>query len=248
MIPWRHVERAYDRDRATATGAVVSARVLVVEDDADVAKLVRAYLERDGFAVSVESDGEAGLRRALADPPDLVVLDWMLPRLDGRGVLEGLRRSSAVPVIVLTARSDELDRVLGLELGADDYVTKPFSPRELVARVRAVLRRGSAPAAPTGEAPLAVGALMIDAESRRVTYAGESVPLTTLEFDLLQTLARAPQRVFSRDELIERVWGPSFSGVERVVDVHVANVRQKLAAAGADQLVRTVRGVGYALE
>jgi DNA-binding response OmpR family regulator len=226
----------------------VSARVLVVEDDADVVKLVKAYLERDGFTVAVESDGEAGLRRALDDPPDLVVLDWMLPRLDGRGVLEGLRRSSAVPVIVLTARSDELDRVIGLELGADDYVTKPFSPRELVARVRAVLRRGTAPAAPTGEPPLAVGALMIDPASRRVTYGGESVPVTTLEFDLLQTLARAPQRVFSRDELIERVWGPSFSGIERVVDVHVANVRQKLAAAGADQLVRTVRGVGYALE
>ena len=225
----------------------MTTRVLVVEDDADVLKLVRSYLERDGFEVLVETDGEAGLRRALADAPDLVVLDWMLPKLDGRSVLERLRRVATTPVILLTARSDETDRVVGLELGADDYVTKPFSPRELVARVRAVLRRhrGGNSTSP-GDRPLVLGALRLDPSARRVSVAGTVVPLTALEFDLLHEFARAPGRVFGRSELIERVWGPEYDGVDRVVDVHVSNLRQKLAAAGADELLRTVRGVGYA--
>jgi DNA-binding response OmpR family regulator len=226
----------------------MSARILVVEDDADVLRVVTAYLERDGFTVASERDGEAGLRRALDDPPDLLVLDWMLPRLDGRGVLERLRRSSSLPVIVLTARSDELDRVLGLELGADDYVTKPFSPRELVARVRAVLRRGARSDEPAAEASISVGGLRVDLEARRVRFGDAEVPCTALEFDLLLALAQAPQRVFTREELIARVWGSRFTGIERVVDVHIANLRQKLAGAGASRLVRTVRGVGYALE
>jgi DNA-binding response OmpR family regulator len=224
---------------------MANGRVLVVEDDPDVVRVVKAYLERDGFVVRVETDGESGLRSATVDPPDLVVLDWMLPRLDGRTFLERLRRTSATPVIVLTARSDETDRVLGLELGADDYVTKPFSPRELVARVRAVLRRGAARG--DGEAALTVDGLVIDVASRLVTFAGAVVPLTTLEFDLLHTLARTPQRVFSRDELLDRVWGRTYDGADRVVDVHISNVRQKLTAAGGSDFVRTVRGVGYAL-
>jgi DNA-binding response OmpR family regulator len=225
----------------------VTQRVLVIEDDVDVVRVVRAYLERDGFEVRTESDGESGLRSATVDPPDLVVLDWMLPRLDGRTVLERLRRTSRVPVILLTARTEESDRVLGLEIGADDYVTKPFSPRELVARVRAVLRRN---VREVDEADTAVvlGDLTVDPSSRRVSVRDEIVPLTTLEFDLLFTLARAPQRVFTRDELVDRVWGAEAAGVGRVVDVHVSNLRQKLVAAGADGLVRTVRGVGYALE
>ena len=222
-------------------------RVLVIEDDVDVVRVVRAYLERDGFEVRSESDGESGLRSATADPPDLVVLDWMLPRLDGRTVLERLRRTSRVPVILLTARTEESDRVLGLEIGADDYVTKPFSPRELVARVRAVLRR-NVREPDDADAAIVLGDLTVDPSSRRVTVRDETVPLTTLEFDLLLTLARAPQRVFTRDELVDRVWGPEATGVGRVVDVHVSNLRQKLVAAGADGLVRTVRGVGYALE
>jgi DNA-binding response OmpR family regulator len=224
----------------------VAQRVLVVEDDADVVRVVVAYLEREGFDVAVEVDGEAGLRSATAHPPDLVVLDWMLPRLDGRSVLERLRRTSRVPVILLTARSEETDRILGLELGADDYVTKPFSPRELVARVRAVLRRNVREGDDV-EAAVVIGDLCIDPSSRRVSVADEVVPLTTLEFDLLHTFARAPQRVFTRDELVERVWGGEAGG-GRIVDVHVSNLRQKLAAAGALDLVRTVRGVGYALE
>jgi DNA-binding response OmpR family regulator len=225
----------------------VTQRVLVIEDDVDVVRVVRAYLERDGFEVRTESDGESGLRSATVDPPDLVVLDWMLPRLDGRTVLERLRRTSRVPVILLTARTEESDRVLGLEIGADDYVTKPFSPRELVARVRAVLRRN---VREVDEADTAVvlGDLTVDPSSRRVSVRDEIVPLTTLEFDLLFTLAGAPQRVFTRDELVDRVWGAEAAGVGRVVDVHVSNLRQKLVAAGADGLVRTVRGVGYALE
>lgn len=219
--------------------------ILLVEDDADVVRVVRAYLERDGFSVAVESDGESGLRHALAKPPDLVLLDWMLPRLSGLDVLKRLREATATPVILLTARSDEMDRVIGLELGADDYVVKPFSPRELVARVRAVLRRGeSARAAPEA---VTVGRLHLDEGRREAAVDGHPLPLTTLEFDLLLAFARAPGRVFNREELIERVWGPAFEGGDRVVDVHVSNVRQKLVAAGAEGLLRTVRGVGYAL-
>jgi DNA-binding response OmpR family regulator len=221
--------------------------VLIVEDDADVVRVARAYLEREGFAVAVESDGESGLRRALADPPALVVLDWMLPRMSGLEVLRELRRERPTPVILLTARTDELDRVIGLEVGADDYVTKPFSPRELVARVRAVLRRSEgAVAAPVDEV-VEHGPLRLDVARRLASVDGRELPLTTLEFDLLLAFARAPGRVFGRDALIERVWGPEFDGVDRVVDVHVSNLRQKLAAAGADGLLRTVRGVGYAL-
>ena len=225
--------------------------VLIVEDDADVVRVARAYLERDGFVVAVESDGEAGLRRALADAPALVVLDWMLPRMSGLEVLRELRRERTTPVILLTARTDELDRVIGLEVGADDYVTKPFSPRELVARVRAVLRRSEAAAQgaamPDADEVVEHGPLRLDVGRRVAAVDGQSLSLTTLEFELLLAFARAPGRVFSRDALIERVWGPDFEGVDRVVDVHVSNLRQKLAAVGGEGLLRTVRGVGYAL-
>lgn len=220
--------------------------ILIVEDDADVVRVARAYLERDGFAVAVESDGAAGLRRALADPPALILLDWMLPVQSGLDVLRQLRREASTPVILLTARADEMDRVIGLELGADDYVVKPFSPRELVARVRAVLRRSNGPAAVEDEV-VEHGPLRLDAVRRQATVDGRPLTLTTLEFDLLHTFLRAPGRVFSRDALIERVWGPDFAGGDRVVDVHVSNLRQKLVAAGARGALRTVRGVGYAL-
>lgn len=221
--------------------------ILIVEDDPDVVRVARAYLERDGFDVVVESDGEAGLRRALADGPALVVLDWMLPRMSGLEVLRELRRERPTPVILLTARTDELDRVIGLEVGADDYVVKPFSPRELVARVRAVLRRSEGAIAEHLDDVVDHGDLRLDVARRQAVYADRALSLTTLEFDLLLAFARAPGRVFSRDALIERVWGPAFDGVDRVVDVHVSNLRQKLAAAGAEGLLRTVRGVGYAL-
>ncbi len=220
--------------------------ILIVEDDADVVRVARAYLERDGFEVAVESDGESGLRRALADTPALVVLDWMLPRMSGLEVLRELRRTRPTPVILLTARTDELDRVIGLEVGADDYVVKPFSPRELVARVRAVLRRSEGAVVERADEVVEHGDLRLDVARRQAAVAGRELTLTTLEFDLLLAFARAPGRVFAREALIERVWGPSFDGVDRVVDVHVSNLRQKLAA-GAEGLLRTVRGVGYAL-
>ncbi len=219
--------------------------ILIVEDDPDVVRVARAYLEREGYAVLVESDGEAGLLRARAARPDLVVLDWMLPNASGLDVLRGLRADGGVPVLMLTARTDEADRVLGLELGADDYLTKPYSPRELVARVGAVLRRTAATVA--ADEVLRHGALEVDVGARIARLDGRDVDLTTLEFDLLHAFAAAPARVFRRDELIERVWGGAYDGNDRVVDVHVSNLRQKLAEAGGADLIRTVRGVGYAL-
>lgn len=223
----------------------MSRTILIVEDDADVVRVARAYLEREGYAVLVESDGEAGLVRARSARPDLIVLDWMLPNASGLDVLRRLRADGAVPVLMLTARTDEADRVLGLELGADDYLTKPFSPRELVARVGAVLRRTAAPVS-VAEV-LHHGPLELDAEARIARVEGRDVDLTTLEFDLLRAFAAAPGRVFRREELIERVWGGAYDGNDRVVDVHVSKLRQKLADVGGDDLIRTVRGVGYAL-
>jgi len=220
-------------------------RILVVEDDADAAQVVSAYLTREGYAVEVAHDGAAGLQAALTAPPALVVLDWMLPGVAGPEFLTALRRAQRTPVIMLTARSEESDRIVGLELGADDYVVKPFSPRELVARVRAVLRRSQAREVAAADEAVEHRGLRVDPLQRQASFAGREVELTTLEFDLLFALARAPGRVFSRNDLIERVWGPDFGGVDRVVDVHVSNLRQKLASVGADALLVTVRGVGY---
>lgn len=222
-------------------------RILLVEDDADTARVVRAYLERDGLEVEVAADGLAGLDAAYGEPPDLVVLDWMLPGLDGLSFLRALRRGKSIPVIMLTARSEEGDRIAGFEAGADDYVIKPFSPRELAARVRAVLRRASASASLAHGEIIEIAGLHLDGDRRAVEVGGRELELTALEFDLLATLAGAPGRVFTRDELIERVWGPDFAGVDRVVDVHVSYLRRKLEAAGAHGPIATVRGVGYRL-
>ncbi|HET9948319.1 MAG TPA: response regulator transcription factor [Longimicrobiales bacterium] len=226
----------------------MASRVLVVEDDYAIARVVRRYLEREGYAVALAGDGATGLRSALAEPPDLIVLDWMLPGLDGPEFLRRLRERSAAPVIMLTARVEEADRVAGLELGADDYVTKPFSPRELVARVKAVLRRLNGPGA-EGARPVRAGPLVIDPVRRSARLAGRELDLTTLEFDLLHCLASHPGRVWTRDELLARVWGEGFTGVDRVVDVHVHNLRRKVQAAHAGtELLGTVRGVGYRFE
>lgn len=222
-------------------------RILIVEDDADVIRVARAYLEREGYVVETARDGLAGLHAALERTPALIVLDWMLPHMDGPTFLERLRKTQRTPVIMLTARTDETDRVLGLELGADDYVPKPYSPRELVARVRAVLRRAS-PDSGRGAEAIVHGDLEIDPRQRTVERYGRRAELTALEFDLLHALASAPGRVYSRQELLDRVWGPDFMGTDRVVDVHVSNVRQKLAAIGADGMLATVRGVGYKFE
>lgn len=225
----------------------MTGRILVVEDDPGIARAVKAYLEREGFEVNVETDGLPALHLALAEAPALIVLDWMLPDLDGLEFMKQLRQEQRTPIIMLTARTEENDRILGLEFGADDYVTKPFSPRELVARVKAVLRRteGTVQGNPD---MLVTGPLVIDLVKHTVTCGGVPLELTVLEFNLLHTMASQPGRVFSRDELLSRVWGADFVGVDRVVDVHVSHLRRKLGDdPEVPTLVLTVRGVGYTL-
>ena len=220
--------------------------ILVVEDEPQIATLVRDYLQNSGFAVLHATDGDTGLALARTRRPDAIVLDLGLPVLDGLDVVRALRRESTVPIVILTARGDETDRVTGLELGADDYVVKPFSPKELVARVRAVLRRVEAAARPAER--LVAGDLEVDLARRRVTVAGRLVELTPTEFELLATLAREPGRVFTRGQLLDAVHGFSLESYERAIDGHVKNLRHKLEPdSGAPSYVRTVHGVGYAL-
>ena len=219
--------------------------ILVIDDEPNVREIASAYLERHGFEVRTASDGLDGLRLALETNPALIVLDIMLPKLDGLEVLKRLRLERPIPVLLLSARGDVFDRVLGLELGADDYLSKPFSPRELVARVKAVLRRGGLGGSSDG---FQHGALRLDPLTRSVTLEGHSIDLSALEFDLLAALLRFPGRVFKRDELIATVWGEDFSGVDRVVDVHISSLRRKLGDdADHPRFVATVRGVGYRL-
>jgi DNA-binding response OmpR family regulator len=233
----------------------VEVRALVIEDEKNLAELLRGYLEREGFEVHQAFDGAAGLEVTRRVEPDVVVLDWMLPGLDGMEVLRDLRRFSEAYVIMLTARTEEVDRIVGLSAGADDYLTKPFSPGELVARVRAMLRRprgghGGEADVPE-EKPLAFEELEIDPNRRRVRFGTTEVPLTALEFDLLLALASRPSVVFGRRRLLERVWGEDYFGDDHVVDVHVANLRKKLDAADkgvGSRYIRTVRGVGYKFE
>jgi DNA-binding response OmpR family regulator len=228
----------------------VSTRVLIIEDEKNLVTLLRKYLEREGFEVHEALDGLAALEVARRVEPDVLILDWMLPGLDGMEVLRELRRFSEAYVIMLTARADEVDRIVGLSTGADDYLIKPFSPGELVARVRAMLRRprsrAPARAAAEEDAPLAFGELAIDPDRREVRLRGEEVPLTALEFDLLTALASRPGFVFGRNRLLERVWGRNYFGSDHVVDVHVANLRKKLEDDPSNPYyVQTVRGVGY---
>jgi DNA-binding response OmpR family regulator len=225
------------------TGA---ARVLVVEDDATVAEVVVRYLEREGFDVESVGDGREALERAGRSLPDLVVLDLMLPGLDGLEVCRRLRAVAPIPVIMLTARGEESDRVLGLELGADDYVAKPFSPRELTARVKSVLRRAQGPLSPV-DVPgvLTIGDLHIDLGAREVRRSGELVTLTAREFELLVFLARHPRRAFRREELLEHVWGYTY-GDTSTVTVHIRRLREKIEPQpAAPERIQTVWGVGY---
>lgn len=219
--------------------------ILVVDDEAKIVKTVRAYLETAGFRVVTAEDGQMALTVFRHERPALVVLDLGLPAIDGLDVARTLRRESDVPIIMLTARVDEADKLIGLELGADDYVTKPFSPRELVARVRAVLRRVGGEreqAVP----PITAGDVELDLERRKVTVGGRMVELTPTEFDLLAVLARNPGRVFTRLELLDRVQGYAFEGYERTVDAHVKNLRQKIEADPKQpRYLLTVYGVGY---
>lgn len=225
-----------------------AAHILLVEDDPDICRVVAAYLQHQDFTVYVEHDGLAGLECALEEDIDLIVLDWMLPHLDGLEFLRHLRKKHRTPVIMLTARGEEQDRIAGFEAGVDDYVTKPFSPRELVERVKAVLRRSQAinEAADSETTLLERGMLRMDSSSRQVWRDNQEINLSALEFDLLFALARVPGRVFTRDELLNRVWGEDFVGVERVVDVHISNLRQKLEPdISHPSCLLTVRGVGY---
>jgi len=221
-------------------------KILVVDDEPSITKLVSAYLKPEGYEVFIASDGNAGLKAARTFKPDLVILDVMLPGMDGIELLSRLRRESDVYVIMLTARTEETDKIIGLSVGADDYVTKPFSPRELVARVKAALRRISAGSGSGGErGVLSFGHVRIDIGARKVTVDENPIELTTVEFDLLRALAENHNRVLSREQLLEKVWGGEYFGEMRVVDVHLGHVRQKL---GRDDLIATVRGVGYRFE
>jgi len=224
-------------------------RVLVVDDEPNLVNLVRSYLEAAGFAVVVAYDGPTALTLARRDPPDVLVLDLLLPGLDGLEVCRRLRQFSDAYVLMLTARVEEIDKLVGLAVGADDYLTKPFSPRELVARVQALLRRprtvGSPPRDPPPPLPLVFGPLVIDTEQHAVTKHGMPLHLTPREFALLVTLAAHPGRVFTRNQLLERVWGDAVYD-DHVVDVHMTNLRKKLEEDPArPRYLETVRGVGY---
>ncbi|RSM62024.1 DNA-binding response regulator [Actinoplanes sp. ATCC 53533] len=225
----------------------MSTRVLVVDDEQSLAKVIASYLERDGHDVECVFDGPAAVDAARARPPDVVVLDLGLPELDGIEVCRQLRTFTDCYIVMLTARSDEVDRLVGLGVGADDYVVKPFSPRELVARVRAMLRRPRTTGSVVREEPArAFGPLRVDVTAREVTVAGRPVEVTRTEFDLLAALSARPRMAFSRRQLIDTVWGEGWVGDEHLVDVHVGHLRRKLGDnPAAPRFIRTVRGVGY---
>jgi two-component system alkaline phosphatase synthesis response regulator PhoP len=220
--------------------------VLVVDDAPEIVRLARDYLEHAGFVVLSAADGNAALQLARTHNPDAIVLDLGLPGLDGLDVTRSLRRDSSVPIIMLTARGDESDKIVGLEIGADDYLTKPFSPKELVARVRAVLRRAQQQASPSDR--VVVGALELDRLRREVSVGGRRADLTATEFDLLATMAAQPGRVFTRAQLLEAIHGEAFDAYERAVDAHVKNIRRKIEPdPSRPRYIETVFGVGYRL-
>jgi two-component system response regulator CpxR len=215
-------------------------RILVIDDDVELGRLLEEFLGTHGFTVSLAHDGPSGLERALASPPDAVVLDVMLPGTNGFELLSALRMKSRVPVLMLTARGTDDDRIVGLELGADDYLAKPFNPRELLARLRAILRRTTAP--PSGRR-VEINGVVLDPSSRTVVSDGEPIDITTLEFDILEILMRAAGRVVSRDDLMETLYRRKATPFDRSIDMHVSHLRRKLRR-GPD-LLKTVRGIGY---
>jgi DNA-binding response OmpR family regulator len=235
--------------RSWVRNKVASERVLVVDDEAIVRDVLTRYLEKEGFRVDAAADGEAALDIAARDRPDIVILDLMLPKLDGLEVFRRIRDGGDLPVVMLTAKGDEVDRVVGLELGADDYMSKPFSPREVVARIRAVLRRDGRSAPPDGDGLIVAGSLEIDRDRREVRRDGELVVLTRKEFDLLVVLASHPGTTFRRVDLMERVWESAWEGGSSTVTVHVRRLRTKLEETPSEpRHILTVWGVGYRFE
>jgi two-component system response regulator ResD len=232
-----------------AGGTLMAARVLVVDDERVVTEVVGRYLQREGYEVSLASNGDEALRLAQEWSPDLIVLDLMLPIVDGLGVCRQLRHDSQVPIIMLTARGEETDRVVGLELGADDYIVKPFSPRELVARIKSVLRRTLVGPAQAPGAALRFGALVINPQTRVVTLQGTEVRLTAREFDLLWFLVSHPGQVFTREQLMDQVWDYTYAGDYSTVTVHIRRLREKVEADPVKpRYIKTVWGVGYKFE
>jgi len=249
IIPWGAEHEPLGVHRWGRSPPTISAmeprRILVVDDEPELRSMLRRYLQAEGFKVIESSTGQDALVRQQTSPADLVVLDVGLPDIDGFEVLRSLRTKSDVAVILLTARAEEIDRVVGLTVGADDYVTKPFSPRELIARINAVLRRGRI-GEPTVEERLGFEALTIDLAAREIHCDSTLVEATTLEFDLLVAMAASPNRVFTRAQLLERVWGFDYFGVDRVVDVHIGALRKALRDDPVSpRFIATVRGVGY---
>ncbi len=222
----------------------MSERILVVDDEQRIIDLAQMYIEQEGYRVESTTDGLDALNRILQDEPALVVLDIMLPGLDGLEICRRVRSQSDVPIIMLTARNEDIDKIVGLELGADDYLTKPFNPRELVARIKAILRRSERKPA-SADQPVRIGNLLIQPQQRTVEVEGRAVDLRMKEFDLLLTLAENANIVFSRERLLDVVWGYNFAGETRTVDVHVAHLRHKLQ--GMTPTIETVWGVGYKL-
>ncbi len=222
----------------------MSATILIIEDEASIRTVARAYLEQAGFRVLLALSGPEGVEMARRERPDLVILDLNLPGMDGMEVAARLRQDSDVFIVMLTARSEESDRVAGLRIGADDYVIKPFSPRELVARIEAILRRRRS-ATPALDSTLRFAHVRIDPDRREVTVGDQVIDLTTTEFDVLLALARHAGRVLNREQILDLVWGDDFYGTDRVVDVYVGQVRRKLEAVAGVPLIQTVRGVGY---
>ena len=224
-----------------------SGHILIVEDEKKIADVLTDYLENDGHTVTVIDRGDRVIPAVRESPPDLMLLDIMLPGMDGLSVCRALRKFSDLPVIMLTAKVEEADRLMGLELGSDDYICKPFSPREVVARVRAVLRRTAPKSAP--EDRLMAGPLALSPETRKVTAGEQALPLTPSEFGLLEVFMRHPDRVYSRNELLNQVQGYDFDGYDRTIDTHIKNLRKKIAAAlPGRNLIRSVYGVGYKLD
>jgi two-component system, OmpR family, response regulator CpxR len=220
-----------------------SVKILLVDDDVELCKLLEELLVRDGYAVEAAHTGRDGLERARSVNPDLVVLDVMLPGIDGFEVLRQLRKTHHTPVLMLTARGDDVDRIIGLELGADDYLAKPFNPRELTARIRAILRRVEMRNSPAARPALEINGVTLDPGTREVTVDGPRVELTTFEFDILEMLMRAAGRVLSRDDLMENIYNRKATPFDRSVDMHISHLRKKLERSGTR--IKTVRGIGY---